>query len=193
MKIIWFNMHHGIGTYSMLHYTEKALHSSAQRKGTLLLFLLTKKAGVHHPADGNDEAHEQHDIQNSYRDPFVWITLCIVIRHGLVREGNKEPINQQISTLNYGWQFSMMASSEVTDDGFVRVVSLSDLSKQQKICVKVQDRIIALFFAKGSVYALDLFCYRKEEFVLLYVYNYSWLVDICASLHTYKPCQIWGV
>ena len=55
-----------------------------------------------------------------------------------------------------------MASSEAIDDGFVRVASLSDLSKKQKICVKVEDRNIALFFVKGSVYALDLFCYRKE-------------------------------
>lgn len=66
----------------------------------------------------------------------------------------------------------MMASSEVTDDGFVRVARLSDLSKQQKICVKVQDRIVALFFAKDSVYALDLFCYRKKiSSTVLIMYN----------------------
>ena len=56
---------------------------------------------------------------------------------------------------------SSSSSSGVTDDGYVRVASLSDLSKQQKICVKVQDRNVALFLVKGSVYALDLFCYRK--------------------------------
>ena len=55
-----------------------------------------------------------------------------------------------------------MASGEVLDDGFVRVASYDDLSRQQKICVKVQDRNIALFFVKGSVFALDLFCYRKK-------------------------------
>ena len=55
-----------------------------------------------------------------------------------------------------------MASGEVIDDGFVRVAGYSDLVRQQKICVKVQDRNVALFLVKGSVYALDLFCYRKE-------------------------------
>ena len=65
-------------------------------------------------------------------------------------------------TLNYGGPFSRMASGGVSDGGFVRVASFSDLSKQQKICVKVQDRNIALFLSKGSVYALDLFCYRKK-------------------------------
>ena len=56
----------------------------------------------------------------------------------------------------------MMASSgEATDDEFVRVASYNELSRQQKICVKVQDRNVALFFVKGSVFALDLFCYRK--------------------------------
>ena len=55
-----------------------------------------------------------------------------------------------------------MASGEAIDDGFVRVASYNDLSRQKKICVKVQDRNIALFFVKGSVFALDLFCYRKK-------------------------------
>ena len=63
-----------------------------------------------------------------------------------------------------------MASGEVLDDGFVRVASYDDLSRQQKICVKVQDRNIALFFVKGSVFALDLFCYRKKC-VVSFIFN----------------------
>ena len=65
-----------------------------------------------------------------------------------------------------------MASGEVLDDGFVRVASYDDLSRQQKICVKVQDRNIALFFVKGSVFALDLFCYRKKcvSFIIFNTY-----------------------
>lgn len=55
-----------------------------------------------------------------------------------------------------------MASGGGIDDGFVRVASFSDLSAQRKICVKVEDRNIAVFYVNDSVYALDLFCYRKN-------------------------------
>jgi len=54
-----------------------------------------------------------------------------------------------------------MASGGDIDDGFVRVASFSDLSAKRKICVKVEDRNIAVFYTNDSVYALDLFCYRK--------------------------------
>ena len=57
-----------------------------------------------------------------------------------------------------------MASGGDIDDGFVRVASFSDLSVQRKICVKVEDRNIAVFYVNDSVYALDLFCYRKNIF-----------------------------
>ena len=55
-----------------------------------------------------------------------------------------------------------MASRSNIDDGFVRVASFSDLSAQKKICVKVEDRNVAVFHVNDSVYALDLFCYRKN-------------------------------
>ena len=75
--------------------------------------------------------------------------------------------------LNNGWLFSMMADAGTSDSGFVRVASFSDLSKKKKICVKVQDRNIALFLANDSVYALDLFCYRKEILLVCEKFNTS--------------------
>jgi len=57
-----------------------------------------------------------------------------------------------------------MASGGDIDDGFVRVASFSDLSAQKKICVRVEDRNIALFYVKKSAYAMDLFCYRKNPY-----------------------------
>ena len=80
----------------------------------------------------------------------------------LLHRGHSKSRSRDTCQLNFGGLFSTTMAG-VSDGGFIRVASFSDLTKQQKICVKVQDRNIALFLAKGSVYALDLFCYRKKQ------------------------------
>ena len=44
---------------------------------------------------------------------------------------------------------------------FTKVISLEELVEKQKTIVTVEERIIALFYVKGNVFALDHFCYRE--------------------------------
>ena len=44
---------------------------------------------------------------------------------------------------------------------FTKVISLQELVGKQKTIVTVEERIIALLYVKGSVFALDHFCYRE--------------------------------
>ena len=44
---------------------------------------------------------------------------------------------------------------------FTKVISLEELVEKQKTIVTIEERIIALFYVKGNVFALDHFCYRE--------------------------------
>ena len=47
------------------------------------------------------------------------------------------------------------------EDGFVRVATLQELQAKKQLRVKVNERVLALFYVRGAVFALDHFCYRK--------------------------------
>lgn len=48
------------------------------------------------------------------------------------------------------------------DDGFVQVATLEELKTKKQMRVSVKDRVIALFYHKAQIYALDYFCYREK-------------------------------
>lgn len=45
---------------------------------------------------------------------------------------------------------------------FCEVSKLSELKRTGRKRVTLNDRVIALFYVGGSVYAMDHFCYRKS-------------------------------
>ena len=49
------------------------------------------------------------------------------------------------------------------EEDFVRVAKLQDLRIKKRLRVIVKDRVVALFYHKGTLYALDHFCYRERE------------------------------
>lgn len=50
---------------------------------------------------------------------------------------------------------------EVLEEGYVRVAKLQELRVKKRLRLKVNDRVIALFYHKGKLHALDHFCYRE--------------------------------
>ena len=47
------------------------------------------------------------------------------------------------------------------DPEFVNVMSVEELKQRTRAIVSVNDRIVALFYVKDEIYAMDHFCYRK--------------------------------
>ena len=74
-------------------------------------------------------------------------------------------------------------------EGYVEVIKLDELTSSGRARVTVKDRVLALFYVKGRVYALDHFCYRKA---LRKSASYS--VVIFASSHLGAPqTRVWGL
>lgn len=47
-------------------------------------------------------------------------------------------------------------------EDFVRVAKLQELRIKKRLRVIVKERVVALFYHKGALYALDHFCYRER-------------------------------
>ena len=56
----------------------------------------------------------------------------------------------------------------VKDSDYVRAASVQELKARKQMRVRVEDRVVALFYVKGKIYAVDHFCYR-ERAVLYWV------------------------
>lgn len=55
-----------------------------------------------------------------------------------------------------------MAAKAAVLEGYHEVAKLSDLRSSVRMRVSVEERVIALFYSEGRVYAMDHFCYRKS-------------------------------